>query len=158
MEDFCFTKTTTLTHIISEARGDLHQTNRTSHCPNKQSIVDIHVSGYIHKTMKFALVSAFLACACLSAVQAGKNPDCKVSDVDGYYNCKRYFFVNGAGSDALWCVNELDCFKVFPAPTPLPTPKPPTEPAIASLESFSSAGTLTTSTAALFTLGAVLLH
>ena len=109
--------------------------------------------------MKFASVVAFLA---ISAVQAGENPDCKLGDFAGYYNCKRHFFVSGASSDALWCANKIDCLKVFPAPTPLPTPNPPTEApiSIAALQSFSSAGTLTTtvSTAVLLISAAFLLQ
>ena len=45
-------------------------------------------------------------------------PDCQVNDVEGYGNCKTEFFVNGSGSDVLFCKTEADCTKVFPQRTP----------------------------------------
>lgn len=110
--------------------------------------------------MKFASAVTVLACA-FSAVHAGQNPDCQVKDVDGYFNCKATFFVNGSGSDLLWCSSKSDCEKVFPEAPAFPIPTPTQAPvAIASLEAFDSAATIATTvnTAALLLVAAAVLY
>eukprot|EP00531_Pseudo-nitzschia_arenysensis_P003558 CAMPEP_0116139724 /NCGR_PEP_ID=MMETSP0329-20121206/13463_1 /TAXON_ID=697910 /ORGANISM="Pseudo-nitzschia arenysensis, Strain B593" /LENGTH=111 /DNA_ID=CAMNT_0003634783 /DNA_START=57 /DNA_END=392 /DNA_ORIENTATION=- len=98
--------------------------------------------------MKFGLSSATLIAVLATA--SGENPDCKLSAVDGYYNCKTAFYVSGAGSDALWCVSESDCLKVFPEPTSLPTLMPTEAPiAISSVEqAIISSSTMAKATSA----------
>ncbi len=97
--------------------------------------------------LSFATLIGFLATA---SVQAGENPDCKLAATDGYYNCKNAFYVSGAGSDALWCVSESDCLKVFPEPTSLPTLMPTESPvAITSVEqAILSSSTMAKATSA----------
>ncbi len=84
--------------------------------------------------MKFLSLLAFLAA---STVQAGENPKCVLSAIEGYGNCKTFYYVSGA-SDALWCVSESDCLKVFPEPTLSPTEPPVSVSAVEAAVSSST--------------------
>ena len=106
--------------------------------------------------MKFGL--SLLATAILAAtVQAGENPDCKLTATDGYGNCKNTYFVNGEGSDVIWCVSRSDCEKVFPQYTPAPTANPTNAPvAISSIEeAVTSSSTMARASKAAYLAAAV---
>mmetsp|Transcript_557 Transcript_557/g.1372 ORF Transcript_557/g.1372 Transcript_557/m.1372 type:complete len:122 (+) Transcript_557:59-424(+) len=57
-------------------------------------------------------------CVAVLTAAVSAQPQCSPNPTPGYKNCKGGFYVNGRGSDALWCMSEDDCFKVFPGYEP----------------------------------------
>jgi hypothetical protein len=96
-----------------------------------------------------ASIVACIFTVLVAAVSAGL-PDCQVTDMAGYGNCKNNFFVNGnekASSDVLWCKTKEDCLKVFKQPEPPPPPQAPV--VITSVEEQISSSTALTTTKAI---------
>ena len=105
--------------------------------------------------MKFLTVASSLAILTASGIDAAL-PDCKVTEIAGYGNCKADHFVNAPGSDVLWCLTDDDCEKVFHAESSseaAETPPPPPEPmesepelTISAVEEQVSASTMRAAT------------
>ena len=59
----------------------------------------------------FQTVSSLLLLVILAVVDNAQslNPDCKLSAVAGYQNCRSEFYVNQPSASALWCTTEEAC-------------------------------------------------